>query len=241
MAYDSSRSDSNWKINKTVAAAASVPQEGVLLTATLENGVEVVQPSNGSSATQKLVGFAVSDNSNDTEKALVVTTSVPSDSPYTVQLAKIPLGSPGSMSVSVRFTSNNTALSQEANTGAVNGSGKFHCDAAGLVTFHSADASKGVVIQLRHALTAEEAVAQFYSRSVNNAAGAQFGLVCAMGGTGQIFTMAYDAAINWAGSVTPKTADNGFLTSGGGGTAVNCHVIKVPTDDDPYLGLEFTF
>jgi len=244
--------DSNTTLKRTkdVAAASTVAVEGALLIRALEGGVEKVKPSTGTGSGEIPVGFALLDNETFTQNVLVETVHVPAAGPYTVTLSHGLLAGTGPASYEVMvMPASGTPYTQEAGAGATL---KFEVTTAatGLLTFNAANAGVALTVQYRVNLLASEAQQQGMGlstsdggpgvRSINNTASAQFKSVTVYTGHGEIFTKEFDAAANWnSGVISTMPGNPGRLTMGGGGTDVSAfmRVIKVPTVDDPHLGL----
>ena len=59
--------------------------------------------------------------------------------------------------------------------------------------------------------------------------------------SGFLYTDQFDASVNWAAVTGIKLAANGQLTSqAGAGAAIVAYVVSLPTQEVPFLGLEFS-
>ena len=58
---------------------------------------------------------------------------------------------------------------------------------------------------------------------------------------GVIFTSEFDTSVNWATATGIKLAANGRVTNqAGAGATINAYVVSAPTQEIPFLGLEFS-
>ena len=58
---------------------------------------------------------------------------------------------------------------------------------------------------------------------------------------GVIYTSEFDASVNWAAATGITLAPNGMITDQtGDGAVINGYVIAVPSQETPYLGIEFS-
>jgi hypothetical protein len=57
---------------------------------------------------------------------------------------------------------------------------------------------------------------------------------------GLIYTSEFDASVNWAAATAIKLAANGQITNqSGSGATIKGYVVSLPTQDVPFLGIEF--
>jgi hypothetical protein len=231
--------DSNTNMNRTrdVATGSTVSREGQCLVAVMEGGVEKVKPCAGTGS-EVVVGFSMLDNETFLTDAVVESVTIPASSPYTIQLAHGNIAGTGPSSYEVRVQ---PAVGSDYTQNTSLASTRFYVSdaTAGVLTFHSANAGVALTIYYRYSLMVLQAV-QLHPgvRSPNNTASAVFQNCTVMSGHGQIYTKEYDASVDWSGTPTIKTAADGKLTVGGGGTTItNVRVIKLPTTADSNLGL----
>lgn len=235
--FDLVKSYARTVLEKQVATGQTVTKEGLVLVSVLDSGIEKVRLSQGNS-TERPVGFSTSDNQTIDSLPKAETKVVPaSPGPYTVTLAKAPMGAFGSSTVSVQ-ASNGSLLTEVASGPAT---GEFSVNyTTGVITFNSAQAGLTYLIGYRAALTVAEARQLFYQRNINNTAGAIFNQVGLMTGEGEMYTYEYDTAANWSGTSDRqvRTAANGLITIGGSNAIVGL-LIKSPTSDDASVGVKF--
>lgn len=241
MGYDLKRSHFSLVLEKSVKAGSVITEEGVLLRSELDaaTGTEVVLPTTGSS--DVIAGFAIRDNADHATTSEVESVTVPSSSPYEVQLRQNNLvaSTPGDGSTaSLSAMDGSSQMDVLAVGGAVSGDVNVN-DATGLLAFHSDEAGKTIVVTYRYNLTVAESRLKFFQRNINNEASTLFGQVGVGQGHGEIFTDMFDATVDWslAGQAVHTAA--GGIVAGSGGTALDARVISVPNVNNPLLGLAF--
>ncbi len=98
-----------------------------------------------------------------------------------------------------------------------------------------------VKVVYRYALTNIQARAMMGDAQPGGPAGAIVGQ-CGLAKRGIIYTSCFDTSVNWAAATAIKLASGGFVTDQSGiGTALTgAYVVKVPTAEIPFLGIEFS-
>lgn len=98
-----------------------------------------------------------------------------------------------------------------------------------------------VKVVYRYALTNIQARAMMGDAQPGGPAGAIVGQ-CGLAKRGIIYTSCFDTSVNWAAATTIKLDSGGFVTdqSGKGNTLAGAYVVKVPTAEIPFLGIEFS-
>lgn len=98
-----------------------------------------------------------------------------------------------------------------------------------------------VKVVYRYALTNIQARAMMGDAQPGGPAGAIVGQ-CGLAKRGVIYTSCFDTSVNWAAATAIKLAKGGFVTDQfGEGTALaGAYVVKVPTAEIPFLGIEFS-
>lgn len=218
---------------QVIATGSTVAEEGSVLVALLEDGVEKVKPSAASAGV--FAGFAVFRQQTHATRPVGEDVVVPSTAAYTVQLDHTNLISG---QIRVRGVVSGTDLTVVAiapNTGEVQVN-----YTTGLLTFHSAQAGLAYTVLYRYNLTVAEAQSLYYQAPVNYPDPNNFMSVGVGKGKSRVFTTYYDQSIDWSGTVTIKGGAAGILTSGGSGPTVpGARVVQVPTVAVPVLGIEF--
>lgn len=227
MSVDIKRTFYTWSDTLPLAAGATVSEEGQALEAVLEDGMEKVKPASGSGT---VCGFALYRQKVFSTDAKVETLVVPSAAPYEIELSKGQLID-GQLLVVV----GGSALEKVSGTPAA---GEYKADLVhGKLTFHSSAAGKAATVTYRYNMTVKEAQEKFYEAPANHPDANFFAQVGVGKGKGRLFTLNYDASVDWS-SATPSAKADGLI--GEGGAAIpNARVVHVPSAADPYLGIEF--
>ena len=239
--YDLKKSFGSLVREMPVATGFSVSREGLALIKVMEGGIAKVRPGTGA-ATDIFCGFSTTDNESVVSEPRVENVTVPTASPYTVQLSSTtPYGTaPASYEIRV-YNADTSAASTQTAIGSI-GANLFNLGATGVITVTAAYAGDTLNVFWRVVLTALEAQQKYYQRHPNNTAGALLGQVGVLCGQGEIFTYEYDTAVTWS-SVSAGhliVTASGMVTSGTGGTYnLLGHVIKVPSTTDASLGIAF--
>lgn len=98
-----------------------------------------------------------------------------------------------------------------------------------------------VKVVYRYALTNIQARAMMGDAQPGGPAGAIVGQ-CGLAKRGIIYTSCFDTSVNWAAAEAIKLTSGGFVTDqfGQGNTLTGAYVVKVPTAEIPFLGIEFS-
>lgn len=210
-----------------IATGSAVDQEGQVMAAVMEAGVEKVKPATGGG--DKIVGFALFRQQDVTSKPEVVDVVVPSTAPYTVQLEW------GHLTDTRVY---DIAAAADLVFNVAVGPGQYnHNFLTGLLTFNVAEKGKTMRVYLRRDLTLFESRQIYYQAPINFPDPNYFMAVGVGKGKGRIFTAYFDTDIVWD-TATPTAGANGFITTGGSAIP-GVRVVSVPTPNDPFLGLEF--
>ena len=207
---------------QAVAPGANITAEGQALIRVTGAQSTGVQQSLGA-ATEVFAGFAVMGVSAAPVPALyatkVETFVVPGSG--IVQLSQTPVA--GQLAVF-----DNTAAAAVA-TPTVVGS-----------TVTSLTAGNNATVTYKYALTVVQSRALQGDVQPGGYAGASVGQI-GVAKRGLIYTDQFDASVNWAAVTGIKLAANGQLTSqAGAGAAIVAYVVSLPTQEVPFLGLEFS-
>lgn len=103
------------------------------------------------------------------------------------------------------------------------------------------DVGANVRVTYKHALTVVQARALQGDTQPGGNVGDYIGQV-GIAKRGVIYTSEFDSSVNWAAATAIKLAANGQITNqaGTGATLVGAYVVSVPTQEVPFLGLEFS-
>lgn len=228
MTVDIKRTFYTWSDTLPLAAGETVSEEGQALEAVLEDGIEKVKPASGSGT---VAGFALYRQKVFSTDAAVEAPKVPAVGLHQVELSKGNL-----IDGQIRVVIEGSALTVV--TSGTPGAGEVLVDLThGKLTFHSGAAGKIATVTYRHNLTVAEAIAKFGEAAANHPDANLFVQVGVGKGKGRLFTLNYDASVDWA-SATPTAIAGGMI--GHCGAAIpNARVVHVPSASDPYLGIEF--
>jgi hypothetical protein len=152
--YELTKSHFSLILQKDVATGSVVAREGTVLQAVLESGVEKVKYATAG-GTEKIIGFAISDNEDIATDVEVESITVPAAAPYTVQLGHLQLVGTGASAEAVVVTAAGVPLTKVAG---VPGAGEWSVvGTTGVVTFNVAQVGLFYLIYYRYNLTVLEA------------------------------------------------------------------------------------
>jgi hypothetical protein len=226
-----------------VATGTSVTKEGIGVVRTLESGNVVVDVPTG--ATDGVfAGFVTMDNQTISSKPVVEEATIPSTSPYSVQLSSTtPYGGSTFADQEIRVYDETATTGLSMVTAAVNVSatGKAFLSSNGVLLAHSSAAGHELTVYWRVSLTVDQAKAEFYQRSPNNEASATLGSVAVMCGQGHMYTYEYDPSYDWTSTTSHKAwvgSAGQFVGDSNSGTECG-YVVQAPTSEDNSLGIAF--
>lgn len=225
-----------------IAAGQTITEEGQLLVFVDDGaGGTAVQPS-AAGAGELLAGFAVTDSLSIVTRAVTEEITIPTASPYTVQLSHSNIDAvlPGDGNPIPEMLVYNEDTPGAMNFHSSPTTDQFNINlTTGLMTFVSGNAGETVRVQYRYNITVAESKTRYNERSVNNQAQAEYEQMSVARGGGIIYTSMFDTGQTWAVNDAVTSGAGGRLTKGGAGTAVGT-VHKIPavgnTDSD-YSGL----
>lgn len=221
MAVDIKKTYYGWTDTSPIALGHTVSIEGQALMGVIEDGVEKVLPTSGSVGT--VVGFARFRQLSFAVDAIVESgLVVPHAAPFTVELSK-----------------QNLLAGQwliKADDGLAWAVAPVVDEVHGIVTFDGADKDRGFSINYRYEMTVSEAKNKYYEAPVNHPDANIFMQVGVGKGKSRIYTLHYDASVDWT-TATPKAGEAGILAARGLDIA-GARVIQVPSQFDPFLGIE---
>jgi hypothetical protein len=238
--YNRELSDVLFPKEKAILTGQSVAQEGQLLIAALEGGVEKVAPCAGV-ANEVPVGFSSSTRLLIDKEVLAKDITVPSAGPFTVDLGYTNLDSNGAGQIVIL---NGAALLTNTTPVAPAAANDYSVNyLTGVVTFHSGAAGLALEVHFKRILSVIDSRTLYREGFLHNARAFEvYDVVGCFEGKGQIYTDQYDIAADYsAGNL--KTMAGGLITVGGAGQALPAHVrvISMPNLSNPFLGLEFNF
>jgi len=204
----------------------------------VEDGVQVLRPSGGV-ANERFAGVTIKDNEDLETKAYVEEVTVPSSSPYTVQLTKTNL-----VASNIKiYDDTNTQLLSEGNPATT--ANEFSVvDSTGIVTFHSGQAGATCTVTYRYQPTVAENKQTEWERTPNQTASDEYAQVAVAFGPGTYFeTDQFDASLDYSPVTVGGQSVPAYVTMGAGGlftTGGNVTVgtvAQVPSVDSMWLGV----
>lgn len=229
MIYQNKSQIMDWR-DLPVASTVETIEEGVGLVHALENGVGVVKPASGSDS-EAFVGIAYHQLKAPTTAPRVQEFAVPTGG--VKALERTPVGGTSAVLVLINGTK------ATVGTGTPSAAGEVKLDGFNLI-FHADDEAKDVKVVYRHNLTVDEARRLTGDGVIGLSDAVRASGTIGVIAQGNIFTDQYDTGENWAGTGVLKVGANGQFQLDGTGATVAGHVIHVPTEDEPYLGIYFS-
>lgn len=207
------------QVERLVSATAPDIQEGALLCAVVEAGVEKVTVVASPSGAEKIAGFAILPFLNPANTTAEETFTVPSSGSLIFSLRN-PLVITGSERAIVvggaDLVIDETAFSGTPPTGTV----KVDIT-GGRLKFAAGDAGKVVKFLYRYSLTVQQIAQRFQQRSINNQhLVAQLQQVGVAKGYVEIATDQFDTTQDYTSAATLKLGANGFVTNAGAGPVI---------------------
>lgn len=204
-----------------LAEGAQVTQEGQAMVAVPGKGIS---PSTGA-ADEIFAGFAMNQ-----------LCGIPVLEPYGIAVEEFLVDSSAKVTVQFAPISNSVALIDLETDTAIDSPTVTGKTIAATMT-----AGMKVKVVYRYALTNIQARAMMGDAQPGGPAGAIVGQ-CGLAKRGVIYTSCFDTSVNWAAATAIKLAQGGFVTdqSGKGTALAGAYVVKVPTAEIPFLGIEFS-
>ena len=204
-----------------LAEGAQVTQEGQAMVAVPGKGIS---PSTGA-ANEIFAGFAMNQ-----------LCGIPVLEPYGIAVEEFLVDSSAKVTVQFAPISNSVALINLETDAAI-----ASPTVTGKTIATAMTAGMKVKVVYRYALTNIQARAMMGDAQPGGPAGAIVGQ-CGLAKRGVIYTSCFDTSVNWAAATAIKLAEGGFVTdqSGTGTALTGAYVVKVPTAEIPFLGIEFS-
>lgn len=204
-----------------LAEGAQVTQEGQAMVAVPGKGIS---PSTGV-ANEIFAGFAMNQ-----------LCGIPVLEPYGIAVEEFLVDSSAKVTVQFAPVSNSVAL-----INLESGDKMAPPKVTGKTIEAEMTAGMKVKVVYRYALTNIQARAMMGDAQPGGPAGAIVGQ-CGLAKRGIIYTSCFDTSVNWAAATAIKLASGGFVTdqSGEGTALTGAYVVKVPTAEIPFLGIEFS-
>lgn len=206
-----------------VAPGAVIAAEGQALVRAPGAIASGVTPSMAATATEVFAGFAIAG-----------TSAAPMASAYANKVQEFVVPASGIITLPLTPVAGQLFLYDVTNGAAVTGQ-----------TVNGAVVSvltPGITVRatFKYALTVIQARAAEGDVQPGGYAGATVGQI-GLAKRGVIYTSEFDAAVNWAAATAIKLAANGRVTNqAGAGNTIQGYVVAVPTQEVPFLGIEFS-
>lgn len=221
-----------------LAAGATVSEEGQGLVAVMEDGIEKVKPSAGSSG-EIFAGWAHFRQKDYATAPVVEEIKVPAAAAY-----EISLGHTNLLAGQIRVRDVVAGTDLDVVTSGSPASGEVRVTAAtGLLVFNAAEAGRKMHVYYRYNLTVAQQKAYFYENPTNYPDPNFFTAVGVGKGKGRIYVSSYDQSVDWsAPSLTLRLGAGGIVMSSGSGALIpGGRVVKAPGVGlgQNLLGIEF--
>lgn len=214
-----------------VASTVTALEEGTALVYVMENGKGKVKASTGA-ASEIFAGVAVSRATTPTVAPMVEELTIPATAPYTVTLARLPVGAIGVVLVDGETRTVLAAIGSAPTAAQYTRTGKD-------ITVHADNAGAVLKVVYSYTLTHQEAVLKF---NFDAFASVDLAVVPVVGAVyeGVVYTTFYDNTVDWDsfGAQPVKLAADGKFTLGGSGASVNAQIVEAPSaNSNGFLGI----
>ena len=205
-----------------IAAGADIKEEGQVLVSVLENGVEMVKPSEGVEGEQ-VVGFAWSNAI--IPGTIVATKTETADDAYEAGVFTVALENAVEGSVAAKNEAGEAVEGELAD---------------GVWTASDAvEEGETIVITYRKNLTVTEARALFGDKRANLNNNLALNSVSVIRGNGDMWTDQYDTSADWSEAKEAAAGANGLLVPAAEGKTVVGRIIGKPSAANLWLGVSF--
>lgn len=240
--YDRSNVLKTLTLEKAVATGYEFVEEGMCAVRTLEGGVERIIPSSGITG-EAFVGFNIIRNLTPKSECINAEYEVPYSAPYYLKLQynnlftnqlriiDIDKGLDSSYGQLTFITVGDPLVPTQV----------FVDYTSGILVFHPDLNGDSVHVYYRHQLTINQSIFKYLQRmQKDNIDPEVYNQVGVYVNYGIIYTDQYDMNKDYSNVARGqlKTGPNGLVTVGGGGDPIGA-VIKTPSVDYPYLGIEY--
>jgi hypothetical protein len=239
MAIDLKRTHSSLRLNRPLTSGTIVEQEGLIMVAVLENGIETAGIAATAGGSDIILGFSATADSQPTRTSEVEDVTVPS-APAALE---VDLRNQNLVTLRIRaVTAGGLVLTIDETFAGSPGNDTVKVDlATGRLKFHPDEAGATVTVTYLYDLTLTQSKQRFGERFINNRGlHAEHGSIEAGAGHGELWTDQYNAALAWDAGTAITLGDAGQLTQGGPGPAIPARVVSVPSTDNPFLGISFS-
>jgi hypothetical protein len=241
MAYDLKLSYASVRLGRSIAtSSAPLDQEGKILCAVLEDGVEKAAVVATVAGSEKVLGFStMADALPDITAGCEVVTCPTAPAALVVQLRA---GNLVSGRVRVYDVTNAVNLTVDTTYAGTPGAGAVKVDLpTGRLKFAAGQSGSSIQANYLYELTMSQAKQLFGERFVNNRTlESTFSFTEVAAGIGELYTDQFDASKDYSSGAL-KLGDGGLITVGGAGPALAAEVVNVPSASNPMLGIRFKF
>lgn len=204
-----------------IAAGASFSAEGQAAVRTSGATANGVSPATGG-ASDVFAGFVI-----------VGTSAAPLAEPYYNKVETFLVPSTGTITLSLTPVSGQVSVLDVTAGSAVSSPSVSGANITGLTSAHT------VTVTYKYSVTVQQSINLQGNVQPGGYAGAQVGQVGLIT-RGTVYTSEFDASVDWAAATAIKLKANGQLTDqSGSGNTVKGFVVDLPTEEIPFLGVEF--
>lgn len=215
--------------DRTVAAGQTVANEGALLIATIENGVEVVGLSTTGSV--QVAGFAYNNSLIPGTKVESETKVAPATGTLAIQVL------PNVIAGTIRVYNENDAVAYTLGDPSTTATAYSINTTTGLITVGASGAGKTFLITYRRNLTVAEQQTLYGDARFNLGASGVLNAVAMIHGSGLVYTDQYDSSADWSSATQAYAGANGLLAPTG--TTVVGRIVSRPSAADKFIGIAF--
>lgn len=242
MAYDLKLSYASVRLGRSISTASDmIDQEGKILCAVLEDGIEKAALVGTVAGTEKVLGFStLADSLPDVTAGCEAVTCPTAPATLVVQLRANNLVV---NRVRVYDVTNSVNLTPDYTYAGATGAGHVKIDAAtGRLKFHAGQSGASILVNYLYELTVSQAKQLFGERFVNNRSlESSFAFTEVASGMGELYTDQFDPAQDYSSGTALTLGDGGIITKGGAGPTLAAEVVNVPSASNPFLGIRFNF
>ena len=226
-----------------IAAGVVSLEEGLGLIAVRENGKLKVKAGLGAADTEEFAGISLSERTAPTIFPLILTEAVVvllETGKWGVRLPRPIVGTP-----QIRYAATNVALTlYTADSDSLLEAGEYQ-PSSDYIQVVEADLGKKLNVIANYAPTIQD----MHTLGGDNSPTTFAPMTSVLGATsaitsGTVYTSNYDVTIDWANwtpAVGLKVKANGVIGSGTGtGATIKGRVVEAPTQEQPFLGFEFS-
>lgn len=235
MAFDLARTRYSLTEELPLAPGVAINEEGAVVKAILVSGKSAAQLTEGTSATESIIGFSENNALVPDQDIVVETAVVPASGAATVQLSH------GNLVTGQVYVYDVTTAAPLAVVAGAPAAGQVQVNlVSGLLTFNAAQAGQSIQVRYRYNLTVQQRDIIYRQRPVNAKSNTAALTITVLRGNGNLFTDQYDVTKDFSTATTLYADANGLITTDNTKTPIlGSRVINVPTAADKFLGFAF--